>query len=337
VSLSAVAFTSDGRDVATFDGSLRFFDASTLAPHGAAVATASSTFGPEVSFPGVAFGTNGEVFTAGGTVLSAVDARSRTVMRKPLPIAHQATDLALSRDGRLLAVGDTGGGVTLVDVASWSVRSHAKLHVANSPVAVGLSPDGAHVVSGGGDGRVVLRNTDDAYKTNLAEGKGPILGLHFSGDGKFVAVGFGDGRILIIDVATHAPVAALVGHDGVLIDNVVFSADNQMLAATTEDGVVLWDVGTQQRIGVLDSPSGRGVTGPIAEGSGIAYDAAFSPDSKTLVTTWGDNSIITWNLDVAAWTQRACDVAGRNLTHEEWRQNLGDQPYRKTCSQWPPA
>jgi hypothetical protein len=27
----------------------------------------------------------------------------------------------------------------------------------------------------------------------------------------------------------------------------------------------------------------------------------------------------------------ACDRLGRNLNREEWRQYLGNEPYRKTC------
>ena len=32
---------------------------------------------------------------------------------------------------------------------------------------------------------------------------------------------------------------------------------------------------------------------------------------------------------------RACLIAGRNLTRDEWNTYLPRQPYRKTCDQWP--
>jgi hypothetical protein len=35
------------------------------------------------------------------------------------------------------------------------------------------------------------------------------------------------------------------------------------------------------------------------------------------------------------WLSRACDIAGRNLTREEWNTYFAAQPYRKICAQWP--
>jgi hypothetical protein len=43
-----------------------------------------------------------------------------------------------------------------------------------------------------------------------------------------------------------------------------------------------------------------------------------------------------WDLDLATWKQRACDIAGRNLSREEWDLYLpAGTPYRATCSEWP--
>ena len=44
---------------------------------------------------------------------------------------------------------------------------------------------------------------------------------------------------------------------------------------------------------------------------------------------------LLWNADPASWVRTACAIAGRNLTHAEWKQYLPDQPYRRTCSRWP--
>ena len=42
-----------------------------------------------------------------------------------------------------------------------------------------------------------------------------------------------------------------------------------------------------------------------------------------------------WNLDPAVWKDRACEVAGRNLTRTEWQRYLPDEDYRVTCLQFP--
>ncbi len=43
-----------------------------------------------------------------------------------------------------------------------------------------------------------------------------------------------------------------------------------------------------------------------------------------------------WDLDPARWETAACEVAGRNLTREEWETHIGDlASYRATCPELP--
>ena len=35
------------------------------------------------------------------------------------------------------------------------------------------------------------------------------------------------------------------------------------------------------------------------------------------------------------WVERACKIAGRNLTHAEWKQYFPKLAYERTCPQWP--
>ena len=59
--------------------------------------------------------------------------------------------------------------------------------------------------------------------------------------------------------------------------------------------------------------------------------AVFLGDTTTVRVTSSDGSIYTWNTHPASWVEFACDVAGRNLTPEEWREAFGDRAYRETC------
>jgi hypothetical protein len=54
-----------------------------------------------------------------------------------------------------------------------------------------------------------------------------------------------------------------------------------------------------------------------------------------LATASYDKTVRIWNLDPRNWQQRACSIANRNLTREEWRKYMGAQPYRKTCPDLP--
>lgn len=43
-----------------------------------------------------------------------------------------------------------------------------------------------------------------------------------------------------------------------------------------------------------------------------------------------------WNYDTETWADVACDIAGRNLTRDEW-ETLGPRTieYRATCDEYP--
>jgi hypothetical protein len=45
----------------------------------------------------------------------------------------------------------------------------------------------------------------------------------------------------------------------------------------------------------------------------------------------GDPEIM-WDIDPASWREKACTVAGRNMTKAEWRKYMPrDEPYGPTC------
>ena len=68
------------------------------------------------------------------------------------------------------------------------------------------------------------------------------------------------------------------------------------------------------------------------------YSIAFAPDGKTLASGSKDSNVFLWDVDFDSWKDRACNIANRNLTREEWRQYLGDdEPYRNTCPKLPAA
>jgi WD40 repeat protein len=60
----------------------------------------------------------------------------------------------------------------------------------------------------------------------------------------------------------------------------------------------------------------------------------FSPDGKYIaVSTMEESWLSLWRPE--DMREEACQRVSRNLTQEEWKQYLGDQPYLKTCPQLP--
>jgi hypothetical protein len=92
----------------------------------------------------------------------------------------------------------------------------------------------------------------------------------------------------------------------------------------------------------------RGI-GPALAGSqpgvllGVAEDrllnlpqlgmAAFDATGRTLAAAFKNGTVLLWDVDPASWRTRACAVAGRELTRQEWHQFLPGRPYRATCPQ----
>jgi WD40 repeat protein len=73
----------------------------------------------------------------------------------------------------------------------------------------------------------------------------------------------------------------------------------------------------------------------LAGHAGFVTSVAFSPAGRWLATASWDNTARLWTWRVEDLIALACATAGRNMSREEWQRYFADQPYRKTCEQWP--
>ena len=96
-------------------------------------------------------------------------------------------------------------------------------------------------------------------------------------------------------------------------------------------GVVLLDAGVQ----LLDVESGERLGVPMP---GRSYDVSrVEPgarwnDAGTHVWTSTRGPVHRYIATPDAWLERACEIAGRELTEEEWRQYIGDSDPQTTCT-----
>jgi WD40 repeat protein len=188
---------------------------------------------------------------------------------------HPATHLAISPDGRRLAVGMTTGHVVLWDTLSWK--------------AVGTNFDGPRQITAlrfSPDLRALLAATQISDETNFVvkmdlagytlrrspeHHQGTVSALAFSPDAKWVAGSSLDGIVRLWDARNLVRVGTFRGHSGYVTSS-AFSPDARTLATASNDGTVkLWAVESRQELLTLP--------GHIATWTHVA----FSPDSDELV------------------------------------------------------
>ena len=57
----------------------------------------------------------------------------------------------------------------------------------------------------------------------------------------------------------------------------------------------------------------------------------FVGDTHDVTIAWYDGGTFHWDTDPGRALAFACQMAGRDLTEEEWAEFLPDQPYREVC------
>ena len=113
----------------------------------------------------------------------------------------------------------------------------------------------------------------------------------------------------------------MVAEDNDYPSSIGWSSDGAALVTGGGSGVVtLWDGTTGALMGKL-TPGGE---------SGVA--ARFVDGGSEVLAVSADGATHRWDSDPRRWVEFACAVAGRDLTPEEWRDELGDRPYQKVCT-----
>jgi WD40 repeat protein len=330
---------------------------------------------PEGDVWGIAYSPDGRTLAAGyagdaggGVVLWDVGRRTR-VQPGPLPVPEgPARSLAFSSDGQVLAVGCSraGGGVVLWDVGRRARVQPGPLPVPEGSVTgVAFDPDGRTLAAAYTElirdiGGVVLfdaRRRARVQPGPLPVPEGSATAVAFGPDGRTLAAGYwrlgggpdgrlGDGLgagggVVLWDVGRRARVqpGPLPVPEG-SVTGVAFGPDGRTLAASyagdDDGGVVLFDVQKFRRLQTKPLAT-RNRTRTIFSG---IWSAPYSPDGKILAANFSDldrnvRNVVLLDASLRSWTHRACRIANRNLTWDEWRRYFPETPYRRTVRTLP--
>ncbi|TKB94872.1 MAG: hypothetical protein E8D41_02855 [Nitrospira sp.] len=330
----SVAWSPDGKTLASSseDNSIRLWDGTTRRPLGPRL---TGHKGPVWS---VAWSPDGKTLASGGedNRIRLWDVATRKPLGTPL-VGHTDTvwSVAWSPDGKTLTSG-SGGDNT---IRLWDVTTRQPLGLpftghTDSVYSVVWSPDGKTLASGSKD--KTIRLWDVATRRPLGS---PLVvhagidNIALSPDGKTLASRSDDNTVGLWDVASGKPLGdPLRGHKNSVI-SVAWSPDGNILASGGDDNtIILWDIATHQPLGL-----------PFTGHTDSVQSLAWSPDGKTLASGSDDNSIRLWNVTTRQSFQPSsdpvivsgCRIANRNLTHAEWTQYMGDNPYQATCPELP--
>ena len=235
--------------------------------------------------------------------------------------------LASSPDGKTAAA---GGDAQLVfwDLTTRQQRGPASTAQKDRLWALAYSPDGTLLASAGNNLVTDLWNTQPqgvlakAVGTPAAAEHPEVMpvGVAFSPNGALLATSAPQYSVALWNVKTGRPLLPdLVGHTQA-VTGVAFSGDGKLLASGSADGDIrLWDVPAHELIGTLSFQQKA------------IHSIAMEPSRQVLASVDEDDNLIVWNVGIEDWVRRACRIANRNLTAQEWNTYVGAGPIRKTC------
>jgi WD40 repeat protein/tRNA A-37 threonylcarbamoyl transferase component Bud32 len=327
-------FSPDGRLIAVGlkERGIELWDARLLKPTGARLLET----GGEVK--ALAFSADGETLAAvtSNGKASVWDMESRSLREGPFDVDRCcALGVSFSADGTMLATAGKDGvmlwkvttGAALGRIGDGSAAGDVAFSSTGSLVALvreGVDPDPAKgFVEGGGDAEIWDVERRSLVTTLPIHGQvGYALGysVAFSPDGRMLATGGLHPLVYLWDVETGTLIRTL--DQGVAGgETLEFTPDGRILAVSGVEPVAsLWDVATGRKIG-------RSLTA----GSRRAM-LDLSPNGHRLLMTLGNGQGTLWDIDPKSWAQRACALANRTLTRNEWDEFLAGRPYEPACT-----
>lgn len=261
-------------------------------------------------------------FDDNGTTTVVEWASHQTVanLSAPIPRRSGAGVVVFSPDGIRLAVGEDFDVIRVLNLRTGTMVTITNLTQAGEGVmALAFSPSGELLAAGFGYTSGIIRlldSTSGEARGRLTNHTESICTLTFTPDGRRLVSGSDDRTIRIWSVADQIELCCLRGSQSA-VNDLALLPDGRTLVTGGEDGsVCFWNINSTRRVSghhrlavASGAPASselqgqsisRGATGPkVVPRFGIA----FTPDSRSFITTDRDGFLGIWDSQTVAQTE----------------------------------
>ncbi|MCB1857888.1 MAG: TIR domain-containing protein [Gammaproteobacteria bacterium] len=231
------------------------------------------------------------------------------------PLLGTDQNLDLSPDGSLLAI------AARERIHLWALASgehRYQIDFKGQITGIKFDPSGDSLTGASTTREVKVIGTRSGQIQQQFQGSPARLTV-FSHTGDWVARGH-TGQVIVAAVGSQAEPYLSYGHDDNVTD-IVFAPDGKLLASAGQGGLVrVWELAERREILRYGFPS-------------KVLSVGFSRDGKVLYAVAANGEIVSLPLSYTDPIDEACSALQRDLSLEEWKLYLPDEPYRRRCTE----